>query len=204
MRKKVQQDAVPSGVIVVELDDVVPRRDPEMPNLFVASTKSSIEDRFEYLKGGKGPEWVRGHIVRLRRDLSVPTQSIDPSLATVLRRDTVMSLKSRGFTVNLDTYIWRVYVIELDSSAVKEPGLGVLYVGQTVRTPEERFKQHITKARSSKSRPLHSSAVAKYGMRLRMDLAPRKPFFDQESAKRAEAEWAEQLRAQGYVVKGGH
>lgn len=204
MKKKVREDAVPSGVIVIELGDVVPRRDPNLPNLYVAKTASPIEQRFEYLKRSKRPEWFKGHIVRLRRDLSVPTQPIDPAMAAMLRRDTIANLKSRGFTVNLDTRTWRVYVIELDSSAVKEPGLGVLYVGQTVRTPEERFKQHTTKAKSSKSRRLHSSAVAKYGMQLRMDLAPRKPFFDQESAKRAEAEWAEHLRSLGYVVKGGH
>lgn len=209
MKKKVQQDTKPLGVIVVELDDVVERRDPDLPNLYVASTASSIEDRFDYLKRNNlktsmRPEWIRGHIVRLRRDLSVPTQQIDASLKRALLHDTVTGLKSRGFTVNRDTYIWRVYVIELDSSAVKDPGLGVLYVGQTVRTPEERFKQHTTKAKSSKSRPIYSSVVARHGTRLRMDLAPRKPFFDRESAKRAEAEWADHLRSLGYVVKGGH
>lgn len=201
-RKKV--DLTPSGVIVVELKDVVPRRDPDLPNLYVAKTVSTIEQRFDYLKGGKAPEWVQDNIVRLRRDLSVPTRPIESSLARTLHRDTASALQSRGFTVNLATTIWRVYVIELDPAGVKDPGLGLLYVGQTSRTPEERFQQHITKALGTKSQRLHSSVVAKPGMRLRMDLAPKKPLFDKEAAELAEVEWAVHLRSLGYVVKGGH
>lgn len=204
MKKKVREDATPAGVIVVELDDVVPRRDPNLPNLYVAKTASPIEQRFEYLKRGRAPEWVQDHIVRLRRDLSVATRPIESTAARTLCSDTVKDLKRRGFTVNCDELIWRVYVIELESKAVKNPGRGVLYVGETSRTPEERFRQHMSKAKTSKSKRLYSSVVARYGTKLRMDLAPRKPLFDKESAKQAEAEWAEHLRSLGYVVKGGH
>jgi hypothetical protein len=197
-------DLVTSGVIVVELDDVVPRRHPDLPNLYVASTSSPIRVRFEQLQRGKGPAWIQGHVVRLRSALSVDTRPLEPARARAIRRETVQNLQSKGFTVNCDTYTWCVYVIELDPAAVKDPGLGVVYVGETSLTPEERFKQHKSKARGAKNRRLASPVVAKYGKTLRMDLAPVGKLYDKQTAKRAEAEWAEHLRSLGYVVKGGH
>ncbi len=198
------QDLVPSGVIVVELDDVVPRRHPDLPNLYVASTRSPIRTRFEQLQRGKGPAWIQGHIVRLRSALSVDTQPLGPAQARAVRRDTIQNLKIKGFTVNCDTYVWSVYVIELDPAADKKPGEGVVYVGETSLTPQERFIQHTSKARGKKNRRLASPVVAKHGKALRMDLAPSGKLYDKQSAKRAEAEWAEHLRSLGYVVKGGH
>jgi hypothetical protein len=198
------QDLVMRGVIVVELDDVVPRRHPELPNLYVDSTQSPIEERFQVLERRKGPEWIRDHIVRLREDLSVPTTELERSEAHARRRATGAHLRSQGYTVNQDTYIWCVYVIELDPAAVKDPGRGVVYVGETRRTPEERFEQHMSKARGSQGQRLFSPVVARWGTRLRMDLAPGGILFDARSAKHAEAEWAEHLRLLGYVVKGGH
>jgi hypothetical protein len=198
------QDIVPSGVIVVELDDVVPRRHPDLPNLFVASTRSPIERRFELLRHGKGPDWIHGHIVALRSDLSVEIAPVSPTEARSQKKHTVATLKSRGYTVNRDAFIWCVYVIELDSAAAKDPGRGVVYVGETRRTPEERFHQHISQVRNNRSQRLFSPVVARHGKRLRMDLAPNTLLFDAQSAKQAEAEWAEHLRSLGYVVKGGH
>jgi len=200
----VDDATVLSGVIVVELDDVVPRRHPGLPNLFVAATRSPIERRFDFLQRGKGPTWIRGHIVALRTDLSVETTEMPPATAKTLRQETLRNLRRQGFTVNRDTYIWTVYVIELDPAAAKDPGRGVLYVGETSRTPEERFAQHMNKEKTTKGTRLHSPVVARHGKRLRMDLAPTELAFDKESAKQAEAAWAEHLRTLGYVVEGGH
>lgn len=197
-------EPTPSGVIVVELDDVVERRHPARPNLYVARTVQPLEQRFRSLQLGKGPEWMRDHIVALRPDLSIETTRVDKTRSTAMRRERIAELKSRGFTVNQDTTVWRVYVIELDPAAAKDPGRGVVYVGETIRTPEERFLQHTTMARTTGGKRLYSSVVAKHGQRLRPDLAPTEPLFDTASSKRAEAEWAEHLRSLGYVVKGGH
>ena len=197
-------ETVSAGVIVVELDDVEPRRHPDRPNLYVAATRSPIEQRFAFLARGKGPAWIQGHLVALRSDLSIPTRPVDPSAIAELVSTHTRDLNRQGFTVNCFTYIWSVYVIELDPAAAKDPGKGVVYVGETVRTPEERFAQHMTKAMTTGGKRLYSSVVARYGKRLRMDLAPTEKCFDKESAKKAEAEWADHLRALGYVVKGGH
>jgi hypothetical protein len=201
---KVDSEPVPTGIIVVELDDVVPRRHPDLPNLYVGATRSPLEDRYRALERSKRKKWFSGHVVALREDLSIPVRLASPSERRALKRDTVRDLQSQGFTVNRDTYIWTVYVIELDPEADKHPGRGVLYVGETSRTPEERFAQHMNQARTTKGGRLHSTVVARYGRRLRMDLAPTELAFDKESSKRAEAAWGEHLRSLGYVVKGAH
>jgi hypothetical protein len=195
---------IPYGVVVVELDDVVPRRHPDLPNLYVAGTDSSLEDRYQFLERPEGKEWFRGHVVSLRLDLSVPLRPIPISDRKALRVDTKRHLRSQGFTVNRYTRVWTVYVVELEPAAKTNPGRGVLYVGETSRTPEERFAQHMKQERTAKGGRLHSPVVSKYGRRLRMDLAPKELAFDKESAKRAEAAWAARLRSLGYVVKGGH
>lgn len=197
-------DSIFAGVIVVELDDVVPRRHPDRPNLFVARTNSPITDRYEVLQRGRGPKRIQGHRIALRTDLSVEARSMTVEDSQKLSTATIRGLKSAGYTVNQDQRVWTVYVIELDPAATTDPGCGVVYVGETVRTPEERLQQHISKARSAGGNKLYSSAVAKHFVRLRMDLAPTERFFDRESSKRAEVEWADHLRSLGYVVKGGH
>jgi hypothetical protein len=96
-----------------------------------------------------------------------------------------------------------VYVIELDKNAVTNPGKGYVYVGETSRTPEERFRQHMDGARNKHGR-LFAGVVKQHGVRLRPDLAPRKTYFDQASARRGEKEHFELLKSKGFNVKGGH
>lgn len=192
-----------ASVIVVELDDVCTRRHPSFPNLYVAVCLGSIDDRFELLLRGRGPSWIRGRKQILRTDLSINCEFKDPADAKDARKHLEKQLRAQGFTVNRNTDVWTVYVIELDAAAIKNPGLGYVYVGETRRDPHERFLQHINKASNSRTR-LYSTVVAKHGQRLRMDLAPTNKYFDRESSKRAEADWAEHLRSLGYTVKGGH
>ena len=190
-------------LIVIELDDVVPRRDPRKPNLYVAKTLSPPEERFAAIQRSKKSHWYTEHVIRLRADLanSRPYKSNEDAkqaLAKLTRK-----LTSEGFTVNRNTQVWTVYVIELDKTAVSNPGKGYVYVGETSRTPEERFKQHLDGARNKHGR-LYAGVVKQHGVKLRPDLAPRKKYFDQASAKRAEREHFELLKSKGYNVKGGH
>jgi predicted GIY-YIG superfamily endonuclease len=128
------------------------------------------------------------------------TSSEDAQQAlTKLRR----KLSSEGYTVNRNTQVWTVYVIELDKTAVTNPGKGYVYVGETSRTPEERFTQHQEGARNKHGR-LYAGVVKQHGIRLRPDLAPRQKYFDQASAKRGEKEHFELLKSKGFNVKGGH
>ena len=190
-------------LIVIELDDVVPRRDPQKPNLYVAKTVTPPEERFATIQRTKKKHWYTEHVKRLRTDLvSSRTYKSSEDAKQALTK-LVKRLTSDGYTVNRNTQVWTVYVIELDKTAISNPGKGYVYVGETSRTPEERFKQHRDGARNKHGR-LYAGVVKQHGVRLRPDLAPRKKYFDQASAKRGEKEHFELLKSKGYQVKGGH
>ena len=102
--------------------------------------------------------------------------------------------------------VYTVYVIELSAEvldrrafAVANPGWSndaarpPLYVGHTVRTPEERFEQHRTGTKSGRF-------TRGNALRLRMDLAPGLVFATREEAELMERQHAEHLRAQGFAV----
>ena len=191
------------SIIVIELDDVVPRRDSKKPNLYVAKTVTDPEARFEAIKRSKKSRWYTDHILCLRQDLAPRrTYSSQEDAAAACTR-LVKKLSKEGYTVNRDTKVWRVYVIELDKTAVTNPGKGYVYVGETSKTPEERFAQHRGGAKNKRG-PLFSGVVRNHGLHLRPDLAPKRVFYDQESSKRAEKEHSELLKAKGYEVRGGH
>ena len=199
------EDSTPQEywLIVIELDDVVARRDPRKPNLYVAKTVTPPEGRFATIQRSKKKHWYTDHVIQLRTDLAnsrTPKSNEDAkhALTKLIRK-----LTSDGFTVNRNTQVWTVYVIELDKTAVTNPGKGYVYVGETSRTPEERFKQHRDGARNKHGR-LYAGVVKQHGVKLRPDLAPRKKYFDQASAKRGEKELFELLKSKGYNVKGGH
>jgi len=103
---------------------------------------------------------------------------------------------------------YSVYVIELDPAvqdrpAAKkanphaDPSMPCVYVGQTSKSPEERFEQHLAGYRCSKW-------VRKYGLRLLPQLYQRhNPLTELESLWKEDGV-AKALRAKGYTVMGGH
>ncbi len=174
-----------------------------MPNLYVAKTVSPPRERFAAIDRSKKKHWYSAHIKRLREDIAPAESYESEEEARRACSDLIRQLASDGYTVNQNTQVWNVYVIELDPTAVDDPGKGYVYVGETSRTPEERFEQHRTGARNRRG-PLYSSVVRRHGIRLRPDLAPQERFFDSESAKRAEREHFELLKSMGFNVRGGH
>jgi hypothetical protein len=190
-------------LIVIELDDLMPRRDLSKPNLYVTRSSTPPEKRFEIIQKGKKAHWYTNHVIQLRPDLA-PTkgykskEDVKAACAKLVKK-----LSSQGFTVNRNTQVWNVYVVELNNAAVSNPGEGYVYVGQTSRTPEERFTQHRDGAKNKRGR-LYATVVKKHGVKLRPDLAPDTKFFDQASAKSGEKEHFELLRSKGFNVKGGH
>ena len=105
-----------------------------------------------------------------------------------------------------------IYVIELDKSILnlkkfrlENPeyivGKPCVYVGYTSKTPEERFKEHITGKRNAKGFPLFSRKVKKYGIRLKPRLyINHNPIKTQEEAMKLEEKKAKRLRKRGYGV----
>jgi hypothetical protein len=96
--------------------------------------------------------------------------------------------------------VFSLYVIELSDEAGprKNPARPVVYVGQTSKTPEERFAQH------KKGGKLASPRVFKHGIRLLPDLyRDRNPLSDSVDPVKAELKLAKYLEAHGYTVRGG-
>lgn len=90
-----------------------------------------------------------------------------------------------------------VYVIELDSSGLGDVGAGAVYVGETAKTPEERFATH--QAGGLKA----AKIVVRRGLRLRPDLYPPEgPFQTRTEALRFERRTGNRLRHRGYRVYG--
>jgi hypothetical protein len=101
--------------------------------------------------------------------------------------------------------VYSVYVIELRREVLEKKKVAgknearrddkpCVYVGQTARTPQERFAQHLAGRRSSR-------IVREFGVRLRPKLyANVGPFETRAEAERAEVAVTERLRRRGYSV----
>lgn len=100
---------------------------------------------------------------------------------------------------------YRVYVIELrrevlerkkvaDENADRREDKPCVYVGQTARTPEERFAQHLAGKRSSR-------IVREFGVKLKPRLYRNVgPFATRAEAEAGEKKLAERLRRRGFAV----
>ena len=107
---------------------------------------------------------------------------------------------------------YRVYVIELSRKVFTEDRkfreanpqyngvLECLYVGQSSKTPKERFEQHRSGYRNAKGHKLSSEIVRKYGRYLRPSLYQDIGPLTRAEALEVEAGLALELRRKGYAV----
>ncbi len=86
-----------------------------------------------------------------------------------------------------------VYVVELKLA----DGSFALYVGMTGLPPAQRYENHKKGIRAARM-------VRKYGVRLAPEFYEHIPAMTWASAVKKEKSWAEELRANGYTVFGGH
>ena len=190
-------------VVVLELNDIVPRIQPELPNLYVGVSLRTSRELAHGLNNGRfRPKWAHHHVTRTRDDLSFPFLT-DFDRAIRLRNLLATTLRTRGYTVNRNTTAYRTYVINLHNPNLTDPGKGLVYVGQTSKTPEQRLQEHLTGAISTKGHNLASRVVRKHGVDLNYDLMTQKIYLTKKQALKAERRLAERLRDQGYVVEGG-
>lgn len=194
----------PYWLMAVELDDVVPRRDPFKPNLFVGITQSPPDVRFEQMKRSSRKTWYFGHVQKLRLDLSPANEYADRESAKAALRQLREELLEQGYSVNRYTLVWQVYVLELDQSKSTDPKKKPVYVGETSTTTERRMQQHMGELLSKKGKPLTTKSTKGHAIRVMPELAPKEIYFSSAQSKRAEAEWAEHLRKLDYEVFGGH
>lgn len=107
---------------------------------------------------------------------------------------------------------YTVYVIELSRKVFTEDRkfreanpqyngvLECLYVGQTAKTPHERFAQHKSGARTAQGHKLSSDIVRKYGLYLRPSLYQDIGPLSRAEALEIEKGLALELRRKGYAV----
>lgn len=199
------------SILVVELsDDFGPRRRPDRPNLHVEVVQGDPHRRFDEMRKSKRRHArVREFGVCVRDDLIPNLASYTTSSKERIeeaKKRLVRKLKHKAYTVNGDLTVWHLYVIELKDTVGEwtNPKYPWVYVGETSIAIDDRYRQHVEGARNKRGR-LYSPVVRNYHLRLRPDLYKHEPpYFTASDAKKAEAELAERLRAQGYSVKGGH
>ena len=191
-------------IVVVELDDVVERRDPSKPNLRLEVTRTHPSTRFVQLKRSKRKTWYLGFVQKLREDLMPKSAFPDRVSAIAALKLIRAQLNKDGYTVNRYTRVWQVYVLELDSTEVKNPGEGHVYVGETSLSLETRIQQHRGELLSKKGKSLSARAIKVPIIGLIPKLAPQQLYYSKSQATHAEAELARDLRDKGYLVLGGH
>ena len=95
-----------------------------------------------------------------------------------------------------------LYIILLSGLNNKNPGYG-LYVGETSKSPVDRFSEHAQGKRNRKG-PLFSRVVHKHHKCLLPTLYNHLNPLSRKEAKELEGEIAEALRLEGIPVYGGH
>jgi hypothetical protein len=95
-----------------------------------------------------------------------------------------------------------LYIVLLHELKGKSPGYG-LYVGETSKSPQVRYKEHSERKRNEKG-PLFSRIVYKHQKCLLPTLYNHLNPLSREEAKKLEGEIAEALRLAGIPVYGGH
>ena len=121
-----------------------------------------------------------------------------------MRRRTFRQIKAASSA----SHHHHVYVVLLSEEAAnlpelratnpkRNPKLPCVYVGMSGLAPEERFQNHKQGIKASK-------VVQLYGVKLLPELYEVFNPMPFEAAVQMEADLAEDLRAQGYTVAGGH
>lgn len=95
-----------------------------------------------------------------------------------------------------------LYIVLLSGLKGKKPGYG-LYVGETSKTPEDRFKEHAQGRRNRKG-PLFSRVVYRNCYCLLPSLYGHLNPLSRTEARQLEGEIADALRQGGIPVYGGH
>jgi len=108
---------------------------------------------------------------------------------------------TRGFTPKTKGK-HNLYIILLYELKGKIPGYG-LYVGETSKSPANRFKEHAERKRNRKG-PLFSRIVFKHCKCLLPSLYSHLNPLSRAEAKELEGKIAEALRLAGIPVYGGH
>ena len=121
-----------------------------------------------------------------------------------MRRKTYRQLRNRGevahhhhvYVVLLSKEVGRLREVKKENPG-RNAAQPCVYVGMSGLPPEERFQNHKSGVKASRF-------VRKYGIRLMPELYEHLNPLPYEAALEMERDLAEDLRAAGYTVTGGH
>jgi len=181
----------------VTLQDVVPRRDPSLPNIFIGLSRRRVESPEEAIEVMDRREhyyasWFEEVFSSGIPSASFATRSEGIALASEVRQD----FAHRGFTVNpRRDHSYRLYVVNLDAKALGFPGRPCVYVGQTSLSINQRINQHLRGYKASKV------AHAFLGPNRALEPAD-KIFHSQWDAVAEETQFGRELQRRGFLVWG--
>lgn len=186
---------MPHQVVVIETSDVISRRNPEKPCLYVGvhpvdEIEEEIPDTI--------PTWASHSEPRARPDLAPASIFNRRSNARERRSSLAKKLRRQGFTVNLCSQVWHLYVIELCPAEGSRDERPAVYVGQTSKSIEARFKQHIDGGLEH----FAAGVVTRRGVRLLYEKIPDQTYYSEQDAKAAETRLGLRLEGEGYRVYG--
>lgn len=142
-------------IVAFELSDIVPRRNPKKPNLYIAIQKRPAAS-----------EQVARELMRKQRKLFAPHIVKDFELnglagpylrveeAKKIRDQIALHLAWRGHVVNPSpTPSHRLYVIDLDPEILGNKGKKHVYEGSTSKSLKDRVEEHRKGVRTTSRRP---------------------------------------------------
>jgi hypothetical protein len=185
--------------------------DPDRPQLLLGSARDNPIQRMEKLADGSldHSKFAQTYGIEPRMDLLETLPAEIGALESYRKKDDASKVRAQVRDHLLDQgYVldpangnetYTIYIVNLVDDS--EPDLALrkwVYVGETSKTPEERFDEHKNGIRDNK-------AARDHGRDLNYDLMKRIPQvrFKQDS-KWLEAHAGEKLRDCGYKVEGAH
>lgn len=185
--------------------------DPDRPQLLLGSARDNPIQRMEKLADGSldHSKFAQTYGIEPRMDLLETLPAEIGALESYRKKDDASKVRAQVRDHLLDQgyvvadartdEVYTIYIINLVDDSVSDPSPGKwVYVGETSKTPEERFDEHKNGTRDNK-------AAREHGRDLNYDLMKDIPQvrFKQDS-KWLEAQTGEELRSRGYVVEGAH
>ena len=185
--------------------------DPDRPQLLLGSARDNPIQRMEKLADGSldHSKFAQTYGIEPRMDLLETLPAEIGALESYRKKDDASKVRAQVRDHLLDQgyvvadartdEVYTIYIINLVDDSVSDPSPGKwVYVGETSKTPEERFDEHKNGIKDNK-------AAREHGRDLNYDLMKDVPQvrFRQDS-QWLEADTGEKLRSRGYVVEGAH
>lgn len=142
----------PERIVVFELVDVVPRRNPQYPNVFVTTTNLPEHENLALTaKIQKSRRKAAKNIVKVRQDLSPTGWYTDSKVRGSAKSEFCKDLARQGYCVNPSPDSkFCIYVVKLKKTAWLKDSRQPLYVGESSYEPVERISQHLAGVRSAR------------------------------------------------------